>query len=353
MDNSNKRHNKSSSATSNHSTFVNINAISTNNRNSTTVSNNKDNKNTIVKRKTITNIDLDKEVYTKEKITGELYKLKTSGCSIFSDKNLRFFDLDFKRQIFGYKVNQRDTYLKEYITLTDFQLLTPELNIAQKRRFNSEYGFYVKFKNREFVLFAPNAYEYEKWTEAFSRVNKIFVENKDIKPSAFQTALDVFAKPHYDQLHQQEAKKLEEELKLKEEQAKAEAEALAKREAQARLEEEIKLKQIAAAAEEEKRKTEEANKLKEIPIVMQQKPNMNNNNYDTNLNAFNNAYPKALNNNFNINTLNCDPVHKEAEKGKNEHFDTTEKFIKSQKSFNPSGLEQSNISLFFFNNFFS
>lgn len=143
-----------------------------------------------------TNKKILNEVYTNNKITGSLEKLKTTGCTLFSNKNLRYFELDFKNEFFGYKVNQKDATFKAKYNLNDFILFISKIPSSgnSKSKINFKNAFYVKFRGREFTLFATNSYEYEIWVESFIRVNNIFIIYKEMNPLAFKKALELFDK---------------------------------------------------------------------------------------------------------------------------------------------------------------
>lgn len=156
------------------------------------------------------------ETLGKEIICGELRKLKTTGVKIFSNTNLRWVELDFKKKIFGYKNTKQDISYKEYQNLYDFVEYHPEISNEHKNKSSWKYGFYVKFKNRHYTFYAENEIEYNKWKIALIRVYNIFIKYKDINLHAFRVALEKFAKPYYEELERERLKKLEDDRKKKE-----------------------------------------------------------------------------------------------------------------------------------------
>lgn len=156
------------------------------------------------------------EAFGKEVICGELRKLKTTGVKIFSNTNLRWVELNFKKKIFGYKNTKQDISYKEYQNLYDFIEYHPEISNEHKNKSKWKYGFYVKFKNRHYTFYAENEIEYNKWKIALIRVENIFIKYKDINHYAFKVALEKFAKPYYEELERERIRRLEEDRKKKE-----------------------------------------------------------------------------------------------------------------------------------------
>jgi len=144
-------------------------------------------------------------------VMGELRKLKTNGITLFSNTNLRWVELDFKRKIFGYKINRNDQCLKEYHNLYDFVNYNPETSQEHKKKSKWNFSFYLNFKSKNYTFYAESKAEYTKWKNAFTRVRNVFINFKDLSLSVFEVALEKFAKPFYHELEKQRLSETENE----------------------------------------------------------------------------------------------------------------------------------------------
>jgi len=163
------------------------------------------------------------DLISAEVINGELRKLKTSGLKLFSNTNLRWVELDFKKKIFGYKIKKADPNFKEYQNLYDLLDFKSEISHEEKNKSKWKHGFYLKFKNRYYTFYAENENEFNKWYNTFTRVYNIFIQFKDISLNVFKIALETFATPYYDELERERLQKLEEERKKMKEAPKPKA----------------------------------------------------------------------------------------------------------------------------------
>jgi hypothetical protein len=141
------------------------------------------------------------EENNNERITGNLKKLKTSGIKWLSATNTRWFILDFIKKTFSYKNSKNDSKIKKIYNLSQFEEYLPELDSNDKMKNKFKFGFIVKFKiNIVITIFTDNEENYNIWKDGFTRVTNIYKKYSIIKSKVFETAINVFAIPYFEEI---------------------------------------------------------------------------------------------------------------------------------------------------------
>jgi hypothetical protein len=201
------------------------------------------------------------EYEKRENMGGFLKKKKGSGFfRIFGNTNLRWFELDYKSKIFGYKVSKSSNKFKKSIPFEDLTSFTDQIDKEDRNFSDWRFGFQVYTKKKKLILYTQSENEYNNWIYAFKIVFKKVPEAfPRIKDSVFIKAIQIFETPYLEAIHK---KKMQEEQERKrKEQIRLQKLKLEEEERiRKMLEEEERLRQ--KAEEELKHKKDQEDKLR-------------------------------------------------------------------------------------------
>jgi hypothetical protein len=106
-------------------------------------------------------------------IKGTLKKVKSSKLTLFGTYDLRYFELIFGPEIFGYKVKESDKLFKKSFKFKKITKFLTQLTEEEKKRCDWKYGFKIEIEyNKYMLLFAETLMEKNKWENAFKQVIK-------------------------------------------------------------------------------------------------------------------------------------------------------------------------------------
>jgi hypothetical protein len=131
-------------------------------------------------------------------VQGELKKYKTSAISkLFGSFNLRYFEINFKKEEFGYKLNKYDKLFKSTHRISDILDFTKDVPAPIKAKCDWRFGFIIKTQDKDYIVFAVNYDEMQKWIFALNIILKRIPEAfPKISDTTFQSALSIFYDPY-------------------------------------------------------------------------------------------------------------------------------------------------------------
>ena len=101
-------------------------------------------------------------------ICGYLKKKKSKAISrIISNTNLRWFEINFKLEIFGYKLKKEKFEYKETFQLKEIVSFFPYLDDTNAKLSSWKFGFRVKLAKKELILYAETEKDRKRWEYAF------------------------------------------------------------------------------------------------------------------------------------------------------------------------------------------
>ena len=132
---------------------------------------------------------------------GELKKHKTSSISkLFGTTNLRHFEINFKKETFGYRINKTDKFYKAIHRFSEILEVSNDVPEMIRTKCDWKFALKIKVDNRDYIVFAPSKQEMDTWNNAFNKILKRIPDLPKISEKVFNTALSIFYYPYLNQI---------------------------------------------------------------------------------------------------------------------------------------------------------
>ena len=155
----------------------------------------------------------------REDMCGFLKKKKGSGFfRMFGNTNLRWFVVQYKNKLFGYKNTKTDKILKASHNFSEILDFTTDFPEGEKNMCEWRFGFIVLTERKKYVVYAQSETELKKWTYAFDIILKRVPEAFPmINPEFFRAAIDFIEKPYLREVQQMKVAMEKERIRKEEE----------------------------------------------------------------------------------------------------------------------------------------
>jgi hypothetical protein len=200
------------------------------------------------------------EVNRRRDVSGYLKKKKHSKfLRMFGATNLRWYEIHFDTKTISYKNKHNYKNWKHTMNFKEIIDFDNSISPQDEKICDWIYGFKLKTRKREIILFAETEKDFKMWTFAFNLMLKRPEAFEPLRPKIFVRALEIFEKPYLEALQrrEREEKRL---LKEKEELAK-------------QRKEEERLRQIKEEEERIKREEDRKNRIDQHYIKEEEKEN--------------------------------------------------------------------------------
>lgn len=154
------------------------------------------------------------EVNRRRDVSGYLKKKKHSKfLRMFGATNLRWYEIHFDTKTISYKKKHNHKNWKHTMNFKDIIDFDKSISPQDEKLCDWIYGFRLKTRKREIILFAETDKDFKMWTFAFNLMLKRPEAFEPLRPKIFVRALEIFEKPYLEaqQRREREEKRLQKE----------------------------------------------------------------------------------------------------------------------------------------------